>query len=354
MTIEAAEALAAIGGAAVPAVTALLDKDDYRELAIHILGDIGPAAAPAAPKLTNLLQNAEMPLLSELLLALASIGPEAAPVATETLMRRLRDRESVARAGVAYALASLEVKEAVPLLQKTVEDPDDELLRLASAWGLVMFEPENPAYVKLALPRLIGGLTSERPRIRLEVARALGRIGSQAKVAVPELILAASDVDPAVQVEVLSALAAIGPDAAEAVPVALQHVDSPNQEIRGTAVYLLGRIGPAAKAAVPVLRQMLTSRAEFDRILAAWGLVNITPEDPEARRTAVPFMLRAVQQSERDPVRAEAARTLGEIGTGAPLVRTTLQRVAKEDSSAEVRAAAEQALRKLNQATTRP
>lgn len=349
VTLDAAQSLAAVGAPAVPAVTRLLKRPEYQALAANILGEIGPAAAPAAGELTKLLSSEQARIRSEALLALASIGPDARTAAESVLIERLKDPQATGRAGAAYALARLESRKAIPLLQEAVEDKSDEFLRMASAWALVYLEPDNSEYVKLALPRLIGALSNESQRVRLESARALAKIGPQASVAVPELALAAADGgDPALQAEALAALAAIGPEASEAVPVAIQQLQSESPEVRGPAVYLLGSLGPAAKEAVPVLRKMLTSRDEFDRLLAAWALVYVTPENAEARKEAIPLLLRAVLDSPRIPVRVEAARTLGKIGGNAPLVRNTLSKVAKDDSSEEVREAAAAALDALN------
>jgi HEAT repeat protein len=106
----------------------------------------------------------------------------------------------------------------------------------------------------------------------------------------------------------------------------------------------LGKIGPEAKPAVPVLKKVMLSKDELSRTVAVWALLKIAP-DPELVSTAIPLLVKALQ-SPRPQARAEAARTLGEIGAGSAAAKQGLS-AALNDSDAEVVQAAKEALAKL-------
>ena len=85
---------------------------------------------------------------------------------------------------------------------------------------------------------------------------ALGRIGEGA---VPNLIDALSASDPRVRAQAARALARIGPDAKEAVPTLMQHLNDPDEDVRQSSARALGQIGPAAEPAVPALIAVIES-----------------------------------------------------------------------------------------------
>jgi HEAT repeat protein len=113
--------------------------------------------------------------------------------------------------------------------------------------------------------------------------------------------------------------------------------------LRPIACYALGRIGPAAKPAVPQLQRVLFSRDPHEKTVAAWALVNISP-DPETVKTAIPLLAAALTGAERPNVRLEAARTLGKIGKDSATAKEAL-RIALKDPDESVRQAAEQAMK---------
>ena len=62
----------------MPAVPRLIDALKYEKLrgqVIYILGQIGPAAAPATPALVKLIADKDEDVAYEAMMALAKIGP---------------------------------------------------------------------------------------------------------------------------------------------------------------------------------------------------------------------------------------------------------------------------------------
>ncbi|MES1213802.1 MAG: HEAT repeat domain-containing protein [Singulisphaera sp.] len=83
---------------------------------------------------------------------------------------------------------------------------------------------------------------------------ALGRIGNNA---VPTLITTLNDANPRVRAEAARALARIGPEAKEAVPALIARLEDPDEEVRQAAARALGQVGPAAAPAVPALISLI-------------------------------------------------------------------------------------------------
>ena len=343
VTINAAEALGQIGSAAVPVLAEKLSDPNLRALAASVLSEIGPDAKAAVPELVKLLGTDDDATRIEVLLAIAEIGPDA-EAAIEPLLKTLRSPAAKGRAGAAYALAKIEAKSAIPVLKQTVKDKD-ELLRFASGWALVRFEPKNAEFVRIALPSLIKGLSHKIPVIRREVAEVLGMIGPAAKPAARELLRTLKDGNLEVRVEALMTLAEIDASDELVLTVAVKALQDDDPMFRYAGAYLLGRAGTKASSAIPELRQKLKSRDPFEKTVAAWAIVNIAPK-PELIKTAVPILVEALNH-ERPTVRAKVAETLGRVGRNSARVRTALI-TATKDEDQEVREAATEALRKLD------
>lgn len=344
VTLAAADALVQIGRPAVPALAEKLEDRELAPLAATALGRIGPAAQEAVPALTKLLDSGNEETRREAILALAEIGPKAES-AVPALMGLLKKEGDPLRAGGAYALAMIGAERAIPVLEQTVRAEDDELLRMASAWALVHFEPDNPAYVKTAVPKLTQALTHERPLVRVKAAEALAQIGPEAAPAVPALKQALEDEDPEVRIAALDALAAVGPDAGDAVASVIPLLEADDATVRAAAANALGRIGRSADKAVPALRRMFERGGDsFERTVAAASLIRIEPR-PEFVRSAVPLLVTALHNP-RPEVRAEAATVLGQAPLDDPSVVNALDD-ATTDEDESVREAAKEGLNRL-------
>ena len=89
----------------------------------------------------------------------------------------------------------------------------------------------------------------------------------------------------------------------------------------------------------------MNSDDEFMRIASVWASLKIDPDNADLKAKAVPYMAKALSD-QRELVRVEAAYVLGEIGGPAKAAIPALEK-AREDSSAAVRQAVEEALKAL-------
>jgi HEAT repeat protein len=344
VTVEAAQALGMIGPAAVPPLIALLEDPQYRVLAATVLGDIGPSAVGAVPALLKILGLPDEDTGRAALLALASIGPVARPLAAQPLLGLLREGRGNARAGAAYALARIEVEEAVPELRRLLQDTNDPRERLAAAWALVMLQPDAERSVE-AVPILIEGLSDEWELVRKECVIALGALGPRAKSASEKLMSLLNDPDPLVRAEAAVTLHRVGTTAQTLVPVLIKGLEDDAPHVRFASAYVLGMIGQEAESAVLQLKGMMNHHEELDRTLAAWALLKIAPTE-QTLQQAVPHMLQALSHP-RPRIRCEAATVLGELGGTQPAIRDALQNACTDDD-ATVREAAQAALKNLS------
>ncbi|MEQ9408650.1 MAG: HEAT repeat domain-containing protein [Fuerstiella sp.] len=348
VTIQAVNALSQLGPVAVPALVRMTGQPRFRDLAISVLGEMGPEAGPAVPALVAFLDSDDERLLREVFIALASIGP-AAKSAQPTLLKLVRDPDAgFLRAGAAYVLGNIGETSCLPVLKQILSDPqaaDPRTLR-AAAWAVVMLQPDNQENAAIALPHLIEALSSELPLARQESLAAIARLGARAQPASSALIqIAQHDPEPAVRSEALHTMAELPTIPDDALPVAIAALENGDPVVRNAARFLLGKIGTRADAAAARLRSDMRAGAELDRIVAAWALVRVAPS-AEHQRLSVPFMLRGLSLSNPE-VRAEAARTLGIIGNNSSEVIAALK-LAASDQDENAAAAAREALKKLH------
>jgi len=214
-----------------------------------------------------------------------------------------------------------------------------------------------------AVAALENALTA--PALRLPAVQLLAALGPLSKPAVDSLVVALGDTDPLVRGEAALALASVGSDAAEAIPTLLAIAESTGDaahdptslagldEIGTTAgnrlaaAYCLGKIGPAAATAVPALERMADDGGdEILATMASWALLKIEPGKAAHVERAVPRLRKALR-SERELVRVEAARALGEIGRPASSALPMLELLREDDPSAMVRQAAPEAILKI-------
>src|SRR5262249_62240239 len=124
----------------------------------------------------------------------------------------------------------------------------------------------NPAS-KAAVPALAQALSSGNPLVRMNAARALFRLGTEARPAIPELIQALQDkrnrtylqVFPlTIQDQVALALGRASAGVNDGVPVLLAGLKAAGAEpARISFARALGIIGAEARPAFPALRAML-------------------------------------------------------------------------------------------------
>ncbi|MGL6074342.1 MAG: HEAT repeat domain-containing protein [Fimbriiglobus sp.] len=104
------------------------------------------------------------------------------------------------------------------------------------------------------LPDLIRGMRSNQPEVRSRSARALGRMGEQARDAMPHLAHALHDQEASVRESAAQAMGQMGPEAIPHLTLMLQHDD---KYVRRNAVWALGKLGHASIPTIPYLCQAL-------------------------------------------------------------------------------------------------
>jgi hypothetical protein len=205
-------------------------------------------------------------------------------------------------------------KEEVAELIKKVKAGDAKAAR-----ALENIDPS----AKDAVPLLIGVIKEkvdpDKPFTAQPVAaKALGRLG---KEAVPFLILELlpfETKDGKVQAYAAMALKQIGPDAKAAVPALIEVVKKykdPAHIARLNSIAALGKIGPAAKDAVPLLIDISKEKPPLSaaRLAAVTALGQIGPEAKSAVPTLIDLL--GEEETKAGPLRIEAARSLGLIGS---------------------------------------
>lgn len=203
---HAMDALASLGPAAVPRLIDVLKHPKLRVQSAHILGLIGPPAAPAAEALAKLVADGDSRVALEATLALAKIGPDA-KAAVPALAAALQQKDNPNAHAICYALGQIgpSAVAAEPSLLEAMKSQDRSLAVL-SAWALIQIHPPSQRIAARALPILIAGLEDSLPQSRQAAAEALGSLGPLAKEAVAALQKASADSEPSVRQAAAEAL----------------------------------------------------------------------------------------------------------------------------------------------------
>jgi esterase/lipase superfamily enzyme len=284
--------------------------ETLRLAAAGALGQIGPGAKAAGPKLTQVLErdNESVELHIAAAQSLAQIAPTAATATI--LIKQAQKTDDLEFAGqMATSLASLGeiASAAVPLLTTLVEkssaDNEDVCVRAIEALGQI----GSPA--KSATPALIQLLTNPEieETIHVAAAAAIGKLGPPAVSALADHL---DKSEAETDLTIARALAAIGPQAAPAVDKLLAALASDDQDndIRILAAIALGNCGPAAQSALPALTRLLND-GEADAQLRAMCAVAIGSIEPT---TAEP-LLKKVLNDTSTSVQVAAAYSLSKI-----------------------------------------
>ena len=323
-------ALAAIGAGAVPAlIEALRHRDfDVRGRAAETLGRMGAAALPAVPALLDAYRwnHGVEP-------ALRSIGDAARPA----LRDALRSDDRIVRSAAAGTLALLGDREglsaALPELAETLRGPLSD--GVIAAWVVIGAE---------AVPALTAMLTDRDKNIRLRAVGTLGSIGPSAAPAVAALCrLLASDRFERVREASASALGRIGgSEAAAALRTALA---DPMESIQVAALLGLAECGAVDTDVIAGLILNIDRGASGYRYqdLDAHGLgayAQALVRVGGAHPAAVQAVAGLIPSRAKAGPRQAAVRVLGHIGPpAAPVIHVLEQALADRDGLVRVLAA---------------
>jgi HEAT repeat protein len=295
--VVAVRALASMGSFGAEPLAALLDDerqfDEVRLAAAKGLSGAGRAgAAVAVPALVRALDSRDEELRLRALDALGKLGPAAAP-AVPRLMKPLADWLKTASPPPAEKLGSGffegpwppgDGMKVVDVLERIGPDA----------------RPALPVLVKLL------ACVPEKP-----VGEALCRIGPDA-ACVPPLLKTLDSKSWRLASMAGQALFAVRPDVGSALPAVLEALESPQLQVRVHAAILAARMGPAAKEAVPRLRKLLGEKNSYAPASAAFALVQIG----EAARPALEDLRSARSATRDDALREVLQAAIEQIEAG--------------------------------------
>ena len=407
VTEHAMEAIVEGGPEAIPLLNEALKRPKTAYLACAAIEFLGPKAADTVPAITELIgKTTHSQILIRALLAVASIGPAAQSASPQIIPLLDHATDATVPVAAAYALGSIGATDADAALNAALAK-DNPFLQMIAAWSLAKIHPADESLVKQAVAKLTQGLTNNDAGIRTAAAKALEKLQAPPELVAPALLEVANESDPhalnnivsalaslgekivpkaaealqnpekrelAVKVlrylgpkasgaveqltaaipgaspefrtEIQFALAAIGPAASPVTGALVEGLSSPEVGVRESALYALREIGPGAKVAVPALVAKATSGESFESMAAAWAVAAIAPGDTEAAAKLVPLLTGGLTNAS-DQVREEAVASLAAFGPASKSAATAIAKVAKEDSSPAVRAAAEKAIAKI-------
>ncbi len=234
----AGRALAAAGPEGLPVLIAGLDDPDYsiRSHACTALGSLGTNAAPAVPKLANLLTNEAGSIVRLAGFTLSQIG-----------------------------------KPAVPALLPIALSTNVQAARWAS-YALGLIGPDARA----AVPELLGMLPERPQPVWRETALfALGRMGLPDSTAAELVARSLGDADPTIRAAAIQALAERPRYVRERVERVVELLDDPDAKVREQAALALSRIGRAGAPALAKLEALRGGSSNAVTRAAAEALANI-------------------------------------------------------------------------------
>jgi HEAT repeat protein len=366
------------------------------------------ADKPVPPELLKGLEDKEPAARIKAIKALGKLGIEAVPALgvlrvepkqlVAALEPHLKDPLLAVRAGVTSALRK-GGSPAVPALRTALADKDTSVRRQA-VLSLEVVVARSSDLANEVLPVLVKAIKDDSGQIRVDLARALSRCGSEA---LTPLLTLADDPDAKVRAYAIIGLVRVKPPAEKvlailakkvkedpesmvrqsalqtlaslgkaAVPAASAALSDKDPSVQKTAVRTLAKIGKDAKAAIPALKETATKAENTDvRSAAVLALGQMGKEGEEtlvgllgrddsvtrlaclqflgrlgkAPKSAVPDLIKALSDRDAD-VRVLSAHILGLMGADAKAALPALEK-ARKDADERVRMVAEKAIGKI-------
>lgn len=359
---------------AVPAIRkALKGGDDLtRQRAAICLGRIGPAAKEAIPDLLNAWKDASPNLRAPVVSTLIKVGAQGEQVrdllkealktgsvtlrllAAEhlwyldrqpddimpSLLELLKSQQLVQSVGRLVVIMGPAAKEAVPLLTDMLQSSNyssrSEALRVLEQLTDTGLKNKDLA------AQLVKTLQQPEPSWKLQVVRALRKLGAEEKTAIDTLIEMIDKSTP-YRSSALTVLAEFGPTAKDAVPRLQTYLQDPQTLARlHTAEAIIALDPGQAKVVQPVLQDLMRSSSTTYGVTAAVLLWRLEPSDAKLREFVTTKL-----KDPNSPIRHMAATAIGKCGPAAKEFIPDLTEVLK-DADKYVRLKAAEALGKVN------
>jgi HEAT repeat protein len=336
--------LALLGERAKPAIKPLIALINDPEIDVSIngvmaLGDLGPIAKEACAPLLDWAQKTKQRdgFLLEAFVGstLGKLGPDTIPQLVEQLKTPKFPRK-------AMLLTSLgdygeQAKDAISIIVPLLSEKD---LALAATRTLGRMGPA----AKDAVSKLEAAFNNGDDFIKLEVVRSLWRIdkqnkwvghaiaslesgeaalrdlacetvaelGPKAKTAVPVLRTMLKEDFVAQRVTVLKALQAIGVDAKDAIPDVEKVLDAPDLPLRIQAAVTYRKIGGPVEPSLKVFERLFERANTGTRIQAAQAVRMLGPD----AKSLLPVLVQTYQETESEDLRAALGAALDAIDPG--------------------------------------
>lgn len=313
--------------AAAQTLQAKLTSDDpqVRWRSARALGNLGSPAAAAVPSLVDLLEDKDPVVQLHAAIALARIGDKSEPTVDALVAQVASPDGRVARTAI-QALRQLQVdpKRLAGAMEKVLET-DDTAVMVYALEELVSAGPR-------AIPLLNAALAGNRSAYWASVA--IGEMGPEAAACTDSLAaMLGKSKDSQTLVQGLIALAEIGPPARPAADAVQKLADATDDaSVRVAASYAMGAIGD--ESATDLLRKFETTGGSLQKMVSAWSLSKLHPDDPDAQRTAISLLTQGLK-SERPEVRAAAAEGLSKLGAPVEAVAPALVEALRGASDAD-------------------
>ncbi len=280
---DAAKVLGTFNSAAAPAIPALLDAfeddaHDWRSEIISALASIGPPAAEAAvPVLLDELNSGGGfdGIEDDCMKALAVLAPDA----PETLSALTAALDSTSAGVSRPACKALELlrhraRPALPRLIQHAQDPDS-WIRDDAIDALMEVGTGEPEEMRVVL----ADCSSEFGFRVGQALRTIAKWRTAPEVAIPGLTKLLDD-SPDNRLTIMEVLGAYGPAAGAAAPRIAELLAAPDNVTRDAAAAALRQIGQGAADAVPVLREHLQQQDDLElQRTAALALLSVAPAD---------------------------------------------------------------------------
>jgi HEAT repeat protein len=236
-------------------------------LGIVMSGVHGVVAADGQPaqvsQLIEQLENPEAAQRVQAVRSLGEIGPEARS-AIPRLMTLLNDQTSAESIYVTVGDSAVDTlveigSEAVFELTNAVKEDDSETARAAA----VALERIGPKAWP-ALPALIGRVNSPDVVLRHQLIDSISELDQTGETAIPVLLPMLRDHEPEIREAAASALGSYGTDSADAIDALLSLLHDRAPVVRAHAALALAQIRVNPEKIVPALTPLLNDEATYE------------------------------------------------------------------------------------------